>query len=78
MENIRRLAINGDGFAFDPVTGESFTFNRTGLKILEALKEDRDPSDIRDQICRGHEVSPEIVERDIADFMEHLKAYKLI
>ena len=29
-----RLALSGSGFVFDPVTGNSFTVNTTGLSIL--------------------------------------------
>ena len=38
MQRLRSLALNPDGFAFDPTTGESFTLNSTGLALLEALR----------------------------------------
>ena len=39
MSRLNRLAINDEGFIFDPETGNSFTVNGTGLFIIKLLKE---------------------------------------
>ena len=42
MSNVRRLgdlALSDTGFAFDPLTGATFTVNATGLCVLLAMKE---------------------------------------
>jgi hypothetical protein len=38
--NIRKnIAISENGFIFNPLTGDSFSVNETGLFILQKLKE---------------------------------------
>jgi len=50
MNKITRLAISDEGFIFDPERGDSFTTNKTGLYILELLKNDSDEMEIIDNL----------------------------
>ncbi|WP_293444794.1 HPr-rel-A system PqqD family peptide chaperone [Persephonella sp.] len=78
MKRLSQLAINEEGFVFDPLTGESFTVNQTGLLILKDLKEGKSQEEIIKDITENFEVSQEEAERDLIDFIEKLRSYRLI
>ncbi|MDQ7055325.1 MAG: HPr-rel-A system PqqD family peptide chaperone [Persephonella sp.] len=78
MDRIKQLAINDEGFVFDPLTGDSFTVNQTGLFILKKLKEGKTEEEILQEITGEFEVSQEEAERDLIDFIEKLRSYRLI
>ncbi|RMH70095.1 MAG: PqqD family protein [Gemmatimonadetes bacterium] len=78
MNRLHQLAINDEGFVFDPTTGESFTTNPTGLTILQGLRAQKSPSQIVEDLCADFEVQPEDAERDINDFIDVLRTHKLI
>ncbi|WP_456401113.1 HPr-rel-A system PqqD family peptide chaperone [Persephonella sp.] len=78
MDRISRLAINDEGFVFDPATGESFTVNQTGLLILKGIKDKKSEEEIVNEIVEKYEVSEEEAQRDLTDFIEKLRSYRLI
>ncbi|WP_457642251.1 HPr-rel-A system PqqD family peptide chaperone [Persephonella sp.] len=78
MNRLSQLALNEEGFVFDPLTGESFTVNQTGLLILKDLKEGKSQEEIIKDITENFEISEEEAERDLIDFIEKLRSYRLI
>ncbi len=74
---ISRLAMNDEGFIFDPETGNSYTVNETGLFILRKLKEGLSPAEISMALSEEYRVSFEEAERDVEEFLEDLKRYGL-
>jgi PqqD family protein of HPr-rel-A system len=78
MDRIRALALNPDGFAFDPTTGESFTLNATGLVVLEGLRDGLDTDRIAERVSEEFDVGPDEAARDVADFVDHLRAFRLV
>lgn len=79
MSRLGILAINDEGFAFDPQTGDSFTLNKTALCILKALKENKSTSEIITTISEEFDItSDEEVEKDLSDFIEHLRIFQLV
>ena len=78
MQRIRSLALNPDGFAFDPTNGESFTVNVSGLAILEGLREGLAHDELSARLVERFDVSTEDASRDVDDFMEHLRAFRLL
>ena len=78
MQRLRSLALNPDGFAFDPTTGESFTLNATGLAILEGLREGLTHEQITARVAERFQVSVDDASRDLDDFMDHLRAFRLL
>ena len=78
MNRLSQLAVNEEGFVFDPLTGETFTVNQTGLLILKDLKEGKSQEEIIKDITENFEVSQEEAERDLIDFIEKLRSYRLI
>jgi len=78
MQRLRSLALNPDGFAFDPTTGESFTVNATGLAILEGLREGASPIELVGRLTESFEVSDGDATRDVDDFLDHLRTLRLV
>jgi PqqD family protein of HPr-rel-A system len=78
MDRIRALALNPDGFAFDPTTGESFTLNATGLVVLEGLRDGLGADRIAERLSEEFEVGTDEAARDVADFVDHLRALRLV
>ncbi len=79
MVNIKRnIAISDSGFVFDPSTGESFTFNPTGLEIFRYLKENKQYTEISEIITGKYDVDGISFERFYIDFLSMLKHYHLV
>ena len=72
MNRLTMLAINDEGFVFDPYSGDSYLVNQTGLFILKALKDNSKDEDILNGICNEFDVSAEEVQTDIANFKDIL------
>lgn len=75
---IARLAINEEGFVFDPQTGESFTVNETGKTILKALIDSNAEEGIAMKLTEQFDVSHQDAQADVRDFIQHLRAYQLL
>jgi len=78
VERLQRLAISDEGFIFDPETGNSFTTNKVGLWIMGRLKEDRTVSQIFEDMVEQFDTDREEAQRDLMDFMEQLRASRLL
>ncbi len=72
MNRLVKLAINDEGFVFDPGSGESYVVNPTGLFILKALKDDTKDDEIIKGLCAEFDVSDEDARTGIADFKDTL------
>lgn len=70
---LMRLALSDNGFVFDPVTGNSFTVNGTGLSILRRLQHETDLARIVASLCAEYEVEPLAAERDVIEFANLLR-----
>jgi PqqD family protein of HPr-rel-A system len=78
MLRIRSLAVNPDGFAFDPTTGESYTLNSTGLVLLEALRDGSSIEALAELMAARFDVGIEEAVRDVDDFLDSLRTLRLI
>jgi PqqD family protein of HPr-rel-A system len=78
MSRLQHLAINEEGFVFDPLTGESFTTNRTGVFILKRLQEGKSTEKILEELVEEFDVSKEEAERDLIDFIQKLRSLSLM
>ncbi|RKZ55371.1 MAG: PqqD family protein [Candidatus Parabeggiatoa sp. nov. 2] len=75
---VARLAVNEEGFVFDPQTGESFTVNETGKAILKALIESKEKEAIAMTLTEQFEVSLSEAQTDVRDFIDHMRSYQLL
>jgi len=78
IAKLHNLAISGTGFVFDPVTGNSFNTNETGIFILDHLKSGEDIHQIAREINEEYEVDLESAEQDILQLVETLRSFYLI
>ena len=73
------LALNDSGFAFDPLTGHTFTVNLTGQMALRCLKDGMSPEEttqrLRDSFTIDGDHDP---ARDVQDFVMQLRECGLL
>ena len=77
MARLSQLALNDEGFAFDPNTGDSFLVNGTGLAILKALRDGSDQAAVVQALTDEYEVTSEDAGRDVDDFLGRLRTFGL-
>lgn len=70
---MQRLAISESGFVFDPVSGNNFTVNETGLTILRLLQKDSDIHSVYSKLADEYDISPRDIERDVLEFASILR-----
>lgn len=76
---LRDLALSDSGFVFDPMSGHSFTVNPSGLHILRALKDAREPEQIAASLAEAFELETgEDPVRDVQDFLMQLRECGLV
>lgn len=78
MKIKRNLAISDSGFLFNPATGDSYSVNPLGQDILKMLKDGSTEEEIKEKILEEYSIDAVSVEKDIYDFFNMLKSYKLI
>lgn len=72
------LAISDNGFAFDPLTGHSYTLNPTALEVIQKLKQGKTEEEILNDFIEEYDVAPNPIRKDLIDFIEILRRYDLI
>ncbi|MEF3694632.1 MAG: PqqD family protein [Candidatus Cloacimonadota bacterium] len=77
-EKLAQLAMNDNGFIFDPSSGYSYTSNETGLLILKALQMGKSEADIIAELVELYEVSEDQVHSDMEHYYRMLEALKLV
>lgn len=73
MKKLSQLAINDEGFIFDPLTGDSYQVSETGLFIIQRIREEKSDEDIAADLTAEFDVSAEDAQRDVVDFRGRLK-----
>jgi len=74
----KEIAISEAGMLFNPSTGESFSVNPIGVRIIGYLKEGRSIKEIGTALADEYTTEPSAAERDVLDFISLLKHYQLI
>lgn len=77
MSDISRFAISDEGFLFDPSTGQSYTTNATGLKILRLLKEGKSEDEIVSAVFDEYDCGRDEIHSDVVDFIRRLESFNL-
>ncbi len=75
---LNELIINDEGFAFDPVTGDTYNINPAGLLIMNAIKAGARPDQILDSVVAHYNVDRQTADRDVEVFLNELQRNKLI
>jgi PqqD family protein of HPr-rel-A system len=77
-EKLPVLAVNHDGFVFDPTTGDSYVLNPTGLAILQGLQDGVDEGQLARDLSEQFVVSEESALQDVSDFVTRLRSMQLM
>jgi PqqD family protein of HPr-rel-A system len=72
-DRLKGLALSETGFLFDPVTGLTYTLNRTGVFILQKMREGKSPEEIVKALVENFEVEEDVAREDLTSFLEELK-----
>ena len=73
-ELLTRLALSDSGFVFDPVTGNSFTVNGTGLTILRHLQKEVELDEMVELLQNEYDVDDQVTTRDVIEFAASLRS----
>lgn len=73
MKKISDLAINSNGFAFEPTQGESFLFNESGNKLLVWLRDGHSIEEAASLLSVAYSISYGDSLSDVLDFSAKLR-----
>lgn len=71
----KRLAVSESGFVFDPVSGQSFSVNETGLVILRLAQHEENLEQLTEQLVEQFDASSVEIKRDVQDFINRLQGF---
>ena len=69
MKVRKNVAISENGFIFNPLTGDSFSVNETGIFILQKLKEEETEETILQNLMYKYELDIHTAEKDLNNFL---------
>lgn len=72
-EQLQHLAISPSGFVFDPMTGATFTANRSAMALLEGIREGRNLESLVKGLEETFEQRGADLRRDILEFVRTLQ-----
>lgn len=76
---LQDLAISESGFVFDPYSGGTFTVNRTGLTILQGLRENVSRATLLKRLRGQYQVGAAVdLETDLGEFLRLLTHHGLL
>ena len=71
----KRLALSESGFVFDPVSGQSFTVNETGLSVLRLAQQEQEPEQLIAELVEQFDSNVSEISRDVSDFINRLRGF---
>ena len=76
-DTLARLQISDSGFVFDAHTGNTYSLNATGMKVVAFLKEGQTPDGIAASLSQEFGLEPVDTRRDVDDFIVALRDHGL-
>ena len=73
----KNVALSDSGFLFNPSTGDSYSVNEIGKKIISLLQEDKSDDEIIKLIVDEYMIDKNAFEKDLYDYKNMLKTFKL-
>jgi hypothetical protein len=67
--------VSESGFVFDPVSGQSFSVNETGLVVLHLAQQEQDLDKLVEQLAEQFDASILEINRDVQDFINRLQGF---
>jgi len=77
MKLKKNIAVSETGFLLDPNSGESFSLNETGKKILQFLKEEKPEEEISEWFVKNYEVDQATFDNNFNDFITVLQNFRI-
>lgn len=78
MSKLSGLAISNDNFAFDPVSGQSYSLNGTGKEIIDLMIENKSDEEIVQTIVNKYDITEDEAFLEISDFLSKLRVFNLV
>ncbi len=78
MKIKENIAISETGFVFNPTTGDSFTLNETGRKVIALINEGKTIEQTAKALKETFDVDDTTLERYLFDFVYDLRINKLL
>ncbi len=78
MKIKENIAISETGFVFNPNTGDSFTLNETGRKVIALINEGKTIEQSAKTLKETFDVDDTTLERYLFDFIYDLRINKLL
>jgi len=75
---LSRLAINEEGFVFDPQTGESFTVNTSGGVVIKLLAKGMSNEETAIELADTYDIKLNDAHSDVRDFVDQLRFTGLV
>lgn len=72
------IALSETGFLFHASTGDSYSVNEVGQRIIQLIREKRDMKAIIQALTDEFEVDSEQLEEDLMDYIQFLKQLKIV
>jgi hypothetical protein len=72
MNRLDTLALNDQGFVFDPATGNSFTLNPSGMLLFKGLRDGCDETALATRLVQTFAIAADRAREDVADFNRQL------
>jgi hypothetical protein len=78
MKIKENIAISETGFVFNPTTGDSYTLNETGRKVIALINEGKTIEQTAKALKETFDVDDTTLERYLFDFVYDLRINKLL
>ncbi|WP_027185898.1 PqqD family protein [Desulfovibrio inopinatus] len=79
MNNCHQLQLGASGLAFDPLTGDSFTLNETGVSLLQSIMTHNGcVENAASLLAEEFGISPQSAHNDTVDFVSRLHAFGIL
>jgi hypothetical protein len=72
---LKRLALSESGFVFDPVSGQSFTVNESGLAVLRLNQVEEEVAVLVENLALHFDATAAEIRRDVLDYADRLKEF---
>lgn len=78
QKRLHSLALSDTGFLFDPITGHTYTLNRSGCDLLRLMRDGVAEGELATRLAKKYDVTEAEAERDCQQFLRQLRDYRLL
>ncbi|MCX6160858.1 MAG: HPr-rel-A system PqqD family peptide chaperone [Ignavibacteriae bacterium] len=78
MKVNKNIAVSESGFLFDSLSGDSFSLNPIAAEILELIRDQKSPAEIKRELLQKYDVSSSVLDKSIDEYIYTLKKLSII